>query len=321
MEDALREDLFSVKAFAPGTCANVAVGYDILGFALQGVGDEVTMTRRTDRAVVVEVEQKATCIPIDPEKNCASLPVIRLLSDYGFETGFTISIRKGVPVSSGMGGSAASSVAALTACNAFLKMPVSMETLIQYACLGEEIASGARHADNIIPSFYGGFCLMQSYRPLRVIMLPGEALFAALVHPHRQISTRQAREILSPTVRLNAHVKQSASLAGFLCGVFYRDGEMIHAALQDHIIEPQRAHLLPGFEKVQHAALSAGALGCSFSGSGPTLFALSSSLDAAQSIADAMVVAFSALGVETEYWLTPLTAPGAHVLEEKRCDI
>src|SRR6185312_887858 len=96
---------------------------------------------------------------------------------------------------------------------------------------------------------------------------------AVIMHPHMFLSTKQARAILRRTVEMSDFVWQTANLAGFISGCYTNDLDMIRASFEDVVIEPQRQALIPGFPEVRRAAIGAGALGCSISGAGPTMFA------------------------------------------------
>jgi homoserine kinase len=313
--NAIHSTLHSVTAFAPATCANVAVGFDILGFALESVGDLVTLTRRDDNKIIIESIQSAEKLPLETEKNTASLVIQKLCQDLKLNIGFSIKIQKGIPLSSGMGGSAASAVAALIACNAFLTSPLSAHQLAQYALLGEELASGQQHADNIVPCIFGGLTLIHSLNPMEIVQLPIPDVYCALVHPHLYVSTMEARKILKPTLQLKDYIKQSAHLAAFIAALYLKDTALLEKSLSDILIEPQRAYAVPGFYKIKEAALQAGALGMSFSGSGPSLFAFAKSLDATEAIRHAMQMQLKQENIESDYWISPISQQAAHVTQ------
>ncbi len=311
------------RVFAPASVANVAVGFDLLGFSVDVVGDIVTLekTNKKGEIVIDKITRDgvATNIVLDPWKNTATAGLFRMSRDLNFDFGFQVSIEKGIALGSGMGGSAASAVAGVAAANELLDEPLSKDRLLSYALLGEAQASGSFHADNIAPSFFGGLTLSrvreQKDLPLvEVLQIPApESLFCVLVHPEISISTKSARGILQPTVPVKTCIEQSANLAGFIAGCFQSDLDLISRCLKDVWIEPQRAHLIPGFADVKAAALESGALGCSISGAGPSIFALARSLVSANQIQKAMVSQFSQL--KTQSWLVPLTGKGAQVLE------
>ena len=314
----------SATAFAPATVANVAVGFDILGFAIESVGDVVTVSITDNASVRINEILDATGdpasleLPLDAERNAATVGLVKLREDLRLDFGFQVGLRKGIALGSGMGGSAASAVGGLVAANSLLETPLPRETLMKYALLGEQAASGASHPDNIAPCLLGGMTLVLSGEPFRYVLLPvPEEILTVIIHPRIRVDTRRARAILKADVSLADHVRQSASLAGFISGCFTHDVEMIRQSLDDFLIEPQRASLIPGFAEVKAAALQQGALGASISGSGPSVFALVTSDQTAARVRDAMEAAFRAQGVsEVDSWISPVNRQGARIIDE-----
>lgn len=313
--NSIHHQKHSVTAFAPATCANVAVGFDVLGFAFAEVGDEVTLTRRDDNKIIIESIQSDESLPHDADKNTASLVIKKLCDDLKLPTGFSINIKKGIPLSSGMGGSAASAVAALVACNTFLTTPLSAHELAQYALLGEELASGQQHADNIVPCIFGGLTLIRSLDPIEVIQLPVPDLHCVLIHPHLHISTMQARKILKSELPLKDYVKQSANLGAFIAAIYTNNFSLLKKSMTDILIEPQRAQFVPGFYKIKEAALTAGAIGVSFSGSGPSLFAFAKNKQDADGISKAMREQLSSQHIASDAWISRISNNAARVTE------
>jgi homoserine kinase len=314
-------DPVSATAFAPATIANVAVGFDLLGFPIDGVGDEVTVSRSGVPGVVItRVESKIPGIDVsgistDASKNTATVGLIQLLKDIHADFGFSVSIKKGIPMSSGMGGSASSAVAAIVAANALLDQPLSKEKLFHYAMLGEQVASGGLHGDNIAPSLFGGLTLCRSIHPLDLVTIPvPSSILCVLVHPDLQVSTKESRGKLKKEIALKDHVQQSSALGGFIAGCFQNDLDLIQRSLIDTLIEPQRASQIDGFTEAKAGAMAAGALGCSISGSGPSVFAWADSPARAESIREAMVTAFVAKGLKCEAWISPISSTGARLL-------
>ncbi len=312
----LKDGLHKVSAYAPATCANVAVGFDCLGFAFHELGDQVTLTKTTNGKIVISAIQSQETLPLDIKKNTAAVALIHLCEALDLNLGFSIEIRKGIPLSSGLGGSAASAVAAVVACNAFLENPLPLEDLAAFALLGEKVASGIAHADNVVPCLFGGMTLIASQQPLHVVRLPLPVIYCVLLHPHLQIATRDARAILNPHVLLADHVQQSAAMGAFISALYQADLSLLKTSLQDRLIEPQRAHLIPGFYKMQRAALQHGALGMSLSGSGPTVFAWATTLGDAHQIAGAMQQVLQDENINSDIWIGPISTRAAHVLEE-----
>ncbi|MDR2216576.1 MAG: homoserine kinase [Nevskiaceae bacterium] len=304
-----------VTAFAPASVANVAIGFDILGFSVNALGDRVTLRRAPGGKVQVRaIRGVVEDLPLEAEKNTAGRALQALIESRKLPFGFEMEIDKGIPLASGLGGSAASAVAAVVAANALLEEPMTRIEMLVAAMEGEAVASGSRHADNISPSLFGGLVLTVGIDQPRVKQIPvPEHIHAVIVHPHLQVSTKQARAILSRTVNLSDFVWQTANLAGFISGCYTGDLDLIKASLEDVVIEKQRQALIPGFPEVRAAALARGALGCSISGAGPTLFALCLETDA-PAVRAAMVSEFASRDIKTDHWIVPAQSGGAHVV-------
>jgi homoserine kinase len=304
-------------AFAPASVANVAIGFDILGFSVDALGDTVTVSRSPTPGVrVLAIRGVAEDLPLEAEKNTAGRALIAMAEALNLDYGFELEIQKGIPLSSGLGGSAASAVAAVVAANAILSTPLSKIELLKFAMQGEAVASGSMHADNISPSLFGGLVLTVGIDHPRVKQIPvPDGISAVIVHPHMFVSTKQARAILSRTVNLSDFVWQTANLAGFISGCYTNDVDMIRETFQDVVIEPQRQLLIPGFAQIRGAAMQAGALGCSISGAGPTMFALCLKAHA-QAVRDAMVTQFAAQNLQVDDWIVAVQSEGAHVVVE-----
>jgi homoserine kinase len=307
-----------VTAFAPGSVANVAIGFDILGFSVDAVGDRVTLLRRPEPGVTIRsITGVVVDLPLKADRNTAGQALLALAEARELQYGFDMWIEKGIPLASGLGGSAASAVAAVVAANAMLDDPLTRIELLKVAMEGEAVASGSRHADNISPSLFGGLVLTVGIDEPRVKQIPvPEQIHAVIVHPHLQVSTKQARAILSGTVQMSDFVWQTANLAGFISGCYTNDLDLIKASLEDVIIEKQRKVLIPGFAEVRAAAMKEGALGCSISGAGPTVFALCMEVHA-RAVRKAMVQAFAGQGIETDKWIVPVQSGGAHVVSSE----
>jgi len=307
-----------VRVFAPATVANVAVGFDILGFALRAPGDEI-IARRVDKAglYIKKITGDGGKLPYEIDKNTAGYAARCLLRQLGKEDiGVELEIHKKMPFGSGLGSSAASSAAGVMAVNALLGMPVPKMDTLHCAVLGEQVADGAYHADNVAPSLLGGIILIRSNETLDVHRLPvPEALHAAVVYPHVSILTKDARDVLSPTVTLQQSIQQCGNLAGLIMGLYESDYALIGRSLEDVIIEPQRAQLIPHFAEVKQAALDTGALGCSISGAGPTIFALCQGAETASAVAKAMSGVFTQYNIPNDPYASPINQEGAKTIQ------
>jgi homoserine kinase len=308
----------ALRVFAPATVANVASGFDVLGFALERPGDTVTLERREQPGVqIVAIEGDGGALPLDPDKNTASVAAARCLQALGLPFGVEITLRKGMPMSSGLGSSAASSVAAVYGVNLLAGAPFTPSELLPFTMQAEEVACGSAHADNVAPALLGGFVLIRSYEPLDIVKLPVPAgLSAAVVHPHTEIRTADARRILRKELRLTDAVRQWGNLAALVAALYEGDLQLLSRSLQDVVAEPRRAVLIPGFGAVKAAAMAAGALGCSISGSGPSLFALCASLSGAASAGEAMKAAFEQAGLECDLYVSAINQVGPLRLTE-----
>ena len=308
-----------VRVFAPATVANVAVGFDILGFAIQRPGDEIVARRSTAFTGVRITLITGTGdkqLPTEVERNTAGMTALRLLQHLGLqdEVGIELEIHKQMPFGSGLGSSAASAAGAAVAVNSLLGSPLTRESLLYFTVLGEEVADGSFHADNVAPCLVGGITLIRSNESLDIHHLPvPPGLHVAVVHPEIEILTRDARAVLSDTVLLKTAIHQLGSLASFITALYTNDLPLLGRSLRDHIIEPQRKKLITGFDEVQAAALERGALGCSISGAGPSMFALCDSGYLAQAVGQAMQAVFQQYGVDSQLYVSPINQQGVEI--------
>ncbi|UCF97833.1 MAG: homoserine kinase [Spirochaetaceae bacterium] len=311
-------DRDSVSVFAPATVANVASGFDVLGFALERPGDTVVLRKIPQKRVeILAVEGDNGQLPRDPDRNTASVAARRFLEAIGFPFGLEVTVRKQMPMSSGLGSSAASSVAAVYAANVLSGSPLTVRQLLPFTMQAEEVACGSAHADNVAPALLGGFVLIRSYEPLDVVQLPVPGgLAVATVHPHTEIKTEDARRILKKELRLSDAVRQWGNLAALVAALFQGDMDLLSRSLQDVVAEPRRGLLIPGFAKVKQTALHSGALGCSISGSGPSVFSLCVSMQKAKAVGRAMQSAFAEVGLDSDVYLSGINQSGPVILEE-----
>jgi homoserine kinase len=307
----------SVTAFAPATVSNVACGFDVLGFALHEPGDEVTAAFAPGAGVrIADIIGDSGRLPRDAAKNTAGVAARTLLAALGETRGVTLTIRKGLPLSSGLGGSAASAVAAVVAVDGLLAARTPLETLMACAFEGERVGAGSAHGDNIAPAVYGGFVLVRVPNPPDVVRLPVPAgLTAVVVHPDLEIETARARAMLGRDVPLDDAIRQWANLGAFVDALHRSDFDLLSRALEDTIAEPRRAPLVPGFAAIKESAMAAGALGCSLSGSGPSLFALCRDSKTAHAVAAAMTASVvQHIGGAPQTYVSPIAPNGARVV-------
>jgi homoserine kinase len=304
-------------AFAPGSIGNVACGFDVLGLALEGPGDQVTARRIQEPGVrIASIKGDDGRLTHEPRENTAGAAAQAILDHLGLDTGVELHLTKGLPLSAGLGGSAASAVAAVLAVDGLYESTLPSEVLLTCALTGETVAAGAGHPDNAAPSLLGGLVLVPDWKPLRCIELRvPEELTAVHVHPHMEMETRWAREVLSNHVALNDAVAQWGNTAALVTGLFREDWELIARSVEDRIAEPLRASAIPGFYQVKEAALNHGALAASLSGSGPSLFALCRGVDRGEVVGAAMVEAFrDKAGIAADLLVSRGRAPGAKVI-------
>jgi homoserine kinase len=308
--------MYTATAFAPATVSNVACGFDVLGFALHEPGDEVTAAWSDGGVRIAAIENDGGRLPRDAARNTAGVAAQALLRTVGESRGVALIIRKGLPLASGLGGSAASAVAAVVAVDALGGWKLPLDTLLACAFEGERDGAGSAHADNIAPSLYGGFVLVRRTSPADIVQLPvPSGLIAVVVHPDLEIETAKARALLGDSVPLADAIRQWANLGALVDALHRGDFALLSRSLEDAIAEPRRAPLVPGLAEIKQAAADAGALGCSLSGSGPSLFALCDGREIADRVASAMAVAVtSAIGRPPQTYVSPIARRGARVV-------
>lgn len=304
-----------IKIFAPATIANVSCGFDVLGLALDNVGDEMTI-RKVDKKGICITQIIGQDLPLETHKNVAGVAALALLAETESEFGFEIEIDKRIKPGSGIGSSAASSAGAVWAINELLGKPFSLTDLVRFAMEGERLATGVAHADNVAPALFGGFTLVRSSQPLDIISIhtPSE-LYATVIHPQIEVKTSDAREILKTTVPLKDAIKQWGNVGGLISGLYTEDYELISRSLDDHIIEPIRSILIPAFDAVKQQSIQAGALGCGISGSGPSIFALSKGEDTAVKVAEAMKQVYNKVGIDYDIHISKINKEGIKILK------
>ena len=305
-----------VRVFAPASVANVACGFDVLGFAIEGPGDEMIARRTSSTGLTIsKISGDGGALPLDIHKNTAGVAAKALLDFLDIRNvGVDLEIHKKMPFGSGMGSSAASAAAAVVAVNEILGKPLEKRALLPFAVLGEQAADGAYHADNVAPALLGGMILIRENRSLDWYRVPTpRGLVALVVHPEITILTKDAREIIHSQISLDQHIEQSGNLATLILGLAESNFEMISKSLKDVIIEPQRASLIPYFKTVKRIAVDSGALGCSISGSGPSLFALYDNTVSAENGGLEIQNMFSEHKIESQIYVSGINTNGTIV--------
>ncbi|TLP81863.1 homoserine kinase [Maribacter sp. ACAM166] len=299
-----------IKVFCPATVANISCGFDVLGVALDSVGDEMIIRKIPEKGIQI-TKLTGQDLPKETLNNVAGVAGNAFLLAANYDGGFEIEINKKIKPGSGIGSSAASSAGAVWAMNYLLGNPFSKTELVKFAMEGERLASDVAHADNVAPALFGGFTLVRSYSPLDVITIPAPPeLYVTIIHPQIEIKTSDSRKILKTTISLETGIKQWGNVGGLVAGLFKEDYELIGRSLEDHIVEPIRSILIPGFDEVKKVALQAGALGSGISGSGPSIFAFSQGHNTALNVADSMKLVYDKIGIAYEIHVSKINMDG-----------
>ncbi|MBU2884172.1 homoserine kinase [Gilvimarinus agarilyticus] len=304
----------SIKVFSPSTVANVGCGYDVLGFALDGIGEEMVVTELSDDKMVI-LENDKFDLPLKPDKNVASVAAQALLDAAGIKKGYSFAFDKQIHPGSGMGTSASSSAGAVFAVNELIGRPFNTHQLVEFAMEGERMLSGKAHADNVAPNLLGGFTLVRAYGPLDVLQLPTpDNMYVAIVHPQVVVKTTDAKRMLKQTVKLDQAVAQWGNVGGLVSGLYESDFGLIGRSMEDHIVEPVRKLLIPLYDEVKAKALEEGAIGCSIAGSGPSIFAFAEGKATAEKIKASMQAIYDEVGILAYTYLSKIGTEGVRVL-------
>ncbi|MEZ4797815.1 MAG: homoserine kinase [Flavobacteriaceae bacterium] len=304
-----------IKIFSPATVANVACGFDVLGFCLDNKGDEMVI-RKVDEKGIKITHIEGYDLPYEVEKNVAGVSALAMYEHLNPDCGFEIEIYKHIKPGSGIGSSAASAVGSVFGMNELLGKPYNKTQLTYFAMKGEALASKSEHADNLAPAIFGGITLVKSTLPLDILQIPTpQELYATLIHPQIEIKTSEAREILPKKVSLKDATAQWANVGSLIHALHTSDYKLIHRSLQDIIVEPYRKQLIPHFDDVKFAALEAGALGCAISGSGPSIFALSQGKETALNVEKAIQSVYASTGIEFNTFVSDINTKGIKILK------
>lgn len=304
-----------IKAFAPATVANVSCGFDVLGFAMNGIGDEIEIEINESGKITIDNIEGPGNLSTDPQRNVCGVIANAMLKQIGSSQGIAIQLRKGVLPGSGLGSSAASSAVTAFAMNELFNKPFNNFQLIDFASLGEALASGTPHVDNVAPAILGGFTLVRSHEPLDVIPISvPEELFAVVIHPKIELRTELSRNILKKQVELKTAIKQWGNVGGLVAGLYSNNYELIGRSLVDYIVEPTRSDLIPGFCEITVAAKENGALGCGISGSGPSIFSLCKGVNKAKSVSFAIENIAKTLNFPFDIHVSKISNEGAKII-------
>lgn len=306
-----------VKVFAPATVSNVGPGFDVFGFALEEPGDEVSVELSPgDQVQIQEIDGDNGELPKDPSKNTAGIAAESFIERLGERHQVKLSIRKGMPPGGGIGSSAASAAAVLWALNELFDRPFALHELIELGLRAEEFISGGLHGDNIAPALAGGFVIVRSCSPLDVVSVPiGAELFCALLCPEVVVLTAESRKLLPKELPVAVARDQWANTAAFVAGIAKGDLDLLRRSVEDHFAEPVRAKAIPHFDEIKASALSAGAYGCSVSGSGPAIFAFAESRSQGEEILAAMQGVLRKNSLGSSGYCVRAGAEGARVIK------
>lgn len=307
----------SVTAFAPATIGNVICGFDVFGLALESPGDRVTVRLTPDSGLrISRILGDGGRLPTDPGLNSATVGISALLREADRSEGMEVVVEKGLPLSGGMGGSAASAVAAVVAADRLLATDLSEEELLSCALAGEEVAAGGAHLDNVAPALLGGLLLVRPSKTLPVVRLPvPEGLTVALLNPAVELSTREGRQAIGEMVPLGEAVSQWGNTAAFVHALHEQDWGLLADALEDRIAEPHRRASIPAFDTVRRAALVTGAIACGISGAGPSMFSLCRDAESARRVGEAMLSAYNDNAEpDATIYRSPVAPAGARII-------
>ncbi|MFD2823455.1 homoserine kinase [Lacinutrix iliipiscaria] len=303
-----------IKIFSPATVANVSCGFDVLGFCLDTVGDEM-LIRKTENKGIFITKIEGYDLPLKTEDNVAGVSALALYEDAKPNCGFEIEIYKKIKPGSGIGSSSASASGAVYAINELLGKPYNKTQLTRFAMKGEALASGSEHADNIAPALFGGFTLVKSTTPLDILQLPTPSeLYATIIHPQIEVKTSEARAILPNHIPLKDAITQWSNVGSLVHALHINDYELLGKTLNDVIVEPYRSQLIPSFDAVKKAAISIGALGCGISGSGPSIFALSKGQKMATRVENTIHDVYSKTGIDFYTFTCKINTEGIKVI-------
>ncbi|MEH6535586.1 MAG: homoserine kinase [Psychroserpens sp.] len=303
-----------LKIFSPATVANVSCGFDVLGFCLDSIGDEMVI-RKTDKKGIYITKIEGYDLPFEAENNVAGVSALAMLNDAKPDFGFEIEIYKNIKPGSGIGSSSASAVGSVFAMNELLGKPYNKTELTNFAMKGEALASQCEHADNIAPAVFGGFTLVKSVTPLEILQLPTpKDIYAVIIHPQIEIKTAEARAILPKEIPLKSAITQWSNVGSLVHALHTSDYELLSKSLTDVVVEPYRSQLIPHFNAVRQSALESGAIGCGISGSGPSIFNLCHGKERANQVAQAIKNVYSKTGIPFEVYISEINTQGIKIL-------
>ncbi len=314
-ESYLIEKMNEIKIFSPATVANVSCGFDVMGFCLDSVGDEMVVRKVETKGIKI-TNIEGFDLPYEAKKNVAGVSALAMYDALDLDFGFEIEIYKKIKPGSGIGSSAASAVGSVFGMNELLNRPFNKTQLTGFAMKGEALASKCEHADNLAPAIFGGFALVKSVSPLQILEIPSpEDLYATIIHPQIEVKTSESRGLLPKEVALQDAITQWANFGSLIHGLHTSDYEVIQNALHDVIVEPHRSKLIPHFKEVKETAIQAGALGSGISGSGPSIFSLCKGIESAEKVKEAIEAIYSKTGIEYDMHVSKINTEGIKIIQ------
>ena len=304
-----------IKIKAPATVANLSCGFDVLGLCLDNPFDEIEVIKKSKKEVVIDIiDSSYSNIPSNPKENTGGVPALCIIKDLNLDFGFNIKIKKGIPLCGGLGSSASTASGVVFAINKLLSDKLSIKQMLKYSLKGESVSVSNPHADNIAPCLLGGLTLIRDTKSLDIIKVSISDYYISLIHPHLHINTQEARNMLPKNIKLSSAITQWGNIGGLVLGFTLNDNKLISRSMNDVIIEPVRSNLIEGFDHIKKNALALGAIGCSISGSGPTIFALCENENVAQSILDFSKSFYQSLDMGCDTFLSQVNNIGPIII-------
>ncbi|MDR0907997.1 MAG: homoserine kinase [Rikenellaceae bacterium] len=306
----------TIKVFAPATVANLGSGFDVMGMAIDGTGDELEVAVEEGEGLEI-INKSAVELPSDIEKNVVTPAVRALLAAYGRAVKVTVTVLHKILPGSGIGSSAASSAGAVYGLNELLDRPFGERALVEFAMEGESlIGGGARHADNVGPAIMGGVVLIRGYEPLDIVKLPvPDDFYTVVVHPHITVTTKEGRGVLPREIPLHTAITQWGNVGGLVAGLALGDMGLVGRSIQDAVAEPARKHFIPGYDELKEALLAGGALAVNIAGSGPAVFAVCDTMTRAEQLGRLMTAHFAHLGIDADVYPSKISGIGTRVID------
>ncbi len=303
----------NITIFAPATVANVGPGFDIFGFALEGIGDTISVSPNDSGGITISGGRHCESIPTEPALNVAGVAVQALLAHANKENlGVHIHIEKNIIPGSGLGSSASSASGAVFAVNELFSLGYSRQELIPFAMIGEGAGGGIQHADNVAPCLLGGFTIVRSYEPLDVIRLARiPDLYVAIVHPQIEVKTSISKRMLKKEIDMPTAVRQWGNVAGMVAGLLDNNHELISRSMEDYVAEPVRSMMIPGYDDIKALVKKSGAIGASISGSGPSIFAFCKSAEEAENLSQQFARIYDQMEVDNNIYQSRINPKGA----------